>query len=81
MYAGTVASFNRDEGRGTLASVVLPSNTLAWVHYSVVEADDFRELIVGEVVLFDFEEADQDGFRYRATRVIRAEAPAGDVGR
>lgn len=81
MYAGTVASFDRDEGWGTLTSAALPSDTLAWVHYSVVEVGGFRELVVGEVVLFDFEEADQDGFRYRATRVIRAEASAGDVGR
>ncbi len=80
MYLGTVASFDRDEGWGTLASVVLPSDTLAWVHYSAVEVDGFRELIVGEVVLFDFEEADQDGFRYRATRVIRAMGLAADVG-
>lgn len=78
MNTGVVTSFDRDEGWGTLASEALPSGALAWVHYSVIEVDGFRELVVGEGVLFDFERLDQDGYRYRATRVIRSEGPSAE---
>lgn len=81
MNTGTVASFDPDQGWGTITSEALPPGALAWVHYSAIEARGFRELVAGEAVLFDFERAEQDGFHHRATRVIRSAGPVDDVVR
>ena len=41
----------------------------AWVHFSAIEMDGYRSLDVADQVEFDFEAAQQDSFRFVATRV------------
>lgn len=63
---GVVKFFKTDKGVGALATPEVPSDV--WVHFSMIEGDGFRAFQAGDVVEFDVEEAEQDGFRYRATR-------------
>ncbi|EHR53578.1 cold shock protein [Saccharomonospora marina XMU15] len=72
MAHGTVKFFNPEEGWGTIASPDLPAGFDAWVHYSAIELDGFRELQAGEAVEFSYEEVQQDGFCFRATSVRKA---------
>jgi cold shock protein len=37
----------------------------------VIEGEGYRTLSPGDAVEFDYEEAEQDGFAFRATRVTR----------
>jgi CspA family cold shock protein len=69
MTRGLVKFFKADKGWGAIASPELPDGFDAWVHYSVLEMDGFRALTEGDRVEFDYEAAQQDGFRFRATRV------------
>ncbi|WP_369689966.1 cold shock domain-containing protein [Nocardia nova] len=41
------------------------------MHFSAIEGEGFRELAAGDRVEFDYESAQQDRFRYRATWVRR----------
>ena len=41
----------------------------AWVHFSAIEIDGYRSLRAGASVDFDYEPAEQDGFRFVATSV------------
>ena len=63
--------WKRDKGWGAITSDALPAESDAWVHFSVIESDGYRELHAGDLVDFDYESAQQDSFRYRATRVVR----------
>ncbi len=74
MAMGTVKFFRPDQGWGAIACTELPPGCDAWVHYSVIEAEGFRALVEGERVEFDYETAQQDSFRFRATRVRRIDA-------
>jgi cold shock protein len=56
-----------DQGWGVLDSAVTLGG--CWVHYSALEMPGYRTLTPGQDVSFEFEAADQDGFRFRATRV------------
>jgi CspA family cold shock protein len=52
-----------------------------WAHFSAVHTpapDAFASLEPGESVLFTWEEADQDGYSYRALRVHRPGDPEAD---
>ena len=69
MALGTVRFFSPEDGWGAVASPELPDGCDAWVHFSAIEADGFRVLRAGDRVEFDHEEARQDGFRFRVTRV------------
>lgn len=69
---GVVGNWNRDEGWGVIESSEVTGGA-AWAHWSALQMAGYRELIVGEPVLFDWEEADQDGYRARATAVSRSE--------
>lgn len=71
MATGVVKFYKREKGWGAIASEALPSSSDVWVHYSVIEGMDYRELAAGDEVELEFEAAQQDGFRYRATRVTR----------
>lgn len=66
MVRGIVKFIKADKGWGALMSPALPSDI--WVHSSVIEGSGFRDLAAGDVVDFEVEEAEQDGFHYRATR-------------
>ena len=69
MAVGTVKFFKAGKGWGAIASPELPDGYDAWVHFSAIEAEGYRELVPGERVEFEYEAAQQDSFRYRATRV------------
>ena len=69
MAQGEVKFFREEKGWGAIASPELPDGADAWVHFSAIEMDGFRSLKAGDRVEFDFEEAQQDSFRFRATQV------------
>lgn len=66
---GTVKFFRADKGWGAISSPDIPDGSDAWVHFSVIAMDGFRELAAGDHVEFSYEQAQQDSFRYRATVV------------
>jgi len=73
---GTVRSWDDESGWGVLASPEVPGEV--WAHFSAVQTTDpgaFASLEPGEAVLFTWEEADQDGYSYRALQVRRPGAP------
>jgi CspA family cold shock protein len=71
MALGTVKFYRQEKGWGAIASPELPDGLDAWVHFSVIEMDGYRSLDEGDQVEFDYEAAQQDSFRFRATRVRR----------
>jgi cold shock CspA family protein len=69
---GQVKSWNDEEGWGVLVSPEAPGEV--WAHFSALRLPDpgaYRELPPGEPVAFIWEEADQDGYSYRAVEVRR----------
>ncbi|WP_230990147.1 cold-shock protein [Rhodococcus oxybenzonivorans] len=65
---GTVQMWNAEEGWGVIDSAQTPGG--CWAFYSEIVGEGFRTLIVGATVTLDWEQVtDQDGYRYRATRV------------
>lgn len=66
---GTVASWDDEAGWGVLVSPDVPGEV--WAHFSDVQAEPgaFASLDPGESVLFTWEEAEQDGYAYRALYV------------
>ncbi|MET9226635.1 cold shock domain-containing protein [Lentzea sp. NPDC003310] len=72
MTRGQVVRWDDEEGWGVIESAGFDGPV--WTHFSAVEAPDggFRRLRVGGSVEVEAERADQDGYRWRATRV-RAE--------
>ncbi|WP_328506658.1 cold-shock protein [Streptomyces sp. NBC_00391] len=76
---GTVRSWDDESGWGVLTSPEVPGEV--WAHFSAVQTpapDAFASLEPGESVLFTWEEADQDGYSYRALRVRRPGDPETD---
>ncbi|WP_131739432.1 cold-shock protein [Actinomadura roseirufa] len=73
---GTVRSWDDEAGWGTLASSEVPGDV--WAHFSAVHMSEegaFARLVPGEDVVFTWEEAEQDGYAYRATDVRRPGDP------
>ncbi|WP_305091441.1 cold-shock protein [Prescottella sp. R16] len=67
---GTVREWNDLEGWGVIDSPATPGG--CWVFFSAIVSEGYRTLPVGGTVTFDWEQVtDQDGYRYRATRVER----------
>lgn len=66
-HRGKVTVWHTDEGWGVLDSRTVADSV--WAHFSVIEADGFRALAVGEDVRFTVEQAEQDGYHWRATWV------------
>ncbi|MDV7245905.1 MULTISPECIES: hypothetical protein [Rhodococcus] len=65
---GTVQMWNDEEGWGVFDSAQTPGG--CWAFYSDIVGEGFRTLAVGATVTLDWEQVtDQDGYRYRATRV------------
>nr|WP_314144773.1 cold shock domain-containing protein [uncultured Rhodococcus sp.] len=69
---GTVDVWHDEEGWGVIASDHTPGG--CWLHYSDIEGQGFKVLIVGQSVELEYEDlgakypgANQDGYRYRAT--------------
>ncbi|MGW0738173.1 cold-shock protein [Streptomyces sp. NPDC002851] len=76
---GTVRSWDDESGWGVLASPEVPGEV--WAHFSAVrtaEPGAFASLDPGEAVLFTWEEAEQDGYAYRAVQVRHPGAPEAD---
>lgn len=71
MVEGIVKFYKAEKSWDAISSDALPAAADAWVHFSVIEGMGYRELAAGDVVEFEFEAAEQDSFRFRATRVER----------
>jgi cold shock protein len=69
MAIGTVKFFRPEKGWGAITSADLPDGCDAFVHYSAIDGEGFRYLDEGDRVSFDYERAQQDSFRFRATCV------------
>ncbi|WP_241678595.1 cold-shock protein [Streptomyces lasalocidi] len=67
VVSGHVLEWHSEEGWGVLASDALPDRV--WAHYSVIQAEGYRELTVGQSVTFSAEQAEQDEYRWRAVSV------------
>ncbi|CRK60491.1 Cupin 2, conserved barrel domain protein [Alloactinosynnema sp. L-07] len=68
MIQGVVESWLDEEGWGVLTSPALAEPV--WAHFChIVDMPGFRTLTAGNAVEFDYEDADQDGYIYRATSV------------
>ena len=82
MARGVVKFFKDAKGWCAIASGELPDGQDAWVHFSVIESDGHRTLRAGDVVDFDYEQARQDSFTFRATRArFVAHGPASALRR
>ncbi|MDF3300816.1 cold-shock protein [Streptomyces tropicalis] len=68
MIEAMVREWDDDEGWGVLDSRETPGG--CWTHFSVVEAPGFRSLAAGQKVALEWESGEQDGFQYRAIRVV-----------
>lgn len=62
---GTVRTWSGDEGWGVVDSPDTPGG--CWVHFSVLRMDGYKQLVPGQEVVLDVEEATQDGYDFRAT--------------
>lgn len=67
MDRGTAREWHDEEGWGVLDSPATPGG--CWAHASDVRMAGYRALDPGAEVFFEFEEAVQDGFAFRATAV------------
>jgi len=63
---GAVRFWKNDKGWGAISSEELPAGHDAFAHFSVIEADGYRELRRGQQVLFRFHAAEQDSFAFVA---------------
>jgi cold shock protein len=70
---GTVKYWRDDKGYGAIASEATAPWDI-WCHFGQIDAPGFRSLGVGERVALEYIRADQESFRYRATRVRRLDA-------
>lgn len=67
MIPATVRQWS-PEGWGVLDCIETPGG--CWVHWSMVHRAGDRELHPGQVVKIHWEKVDQDGYQFRATKVI-----------
>lgn len=63
---GVVRTWRNDEGWGVIDSAETPGG--CWAHFSAVAMPGYRSLQPGAPVELDWEQAEQDGFHYRAVR-------------
>ncbi len=71
MATGVVKFYKAEKGWGAISSPELPDGLDAFVHFSDIEAEGYRAFEQGDQVDFDYEAAQQDSFRFRATRARR----------
>ena len=67
MHLGTVREWHDEAGWGVIDSPATPRG--CWAHSADIRMAGYRALEPGAEVSFDCEEADQDGFAFRATAV------------
>lgn len=72
MPTGSVRSWLLEEGWGVLDSSETPGG--CWFHFSVLAPGVGVVLTPGQRVQFEWEDANQDGFRYRALSVAPLKA-------
>lgn len=65
---GTVKWYRNEKGYGCIESEKTAPWDI-WVHFSAIEGEGFRTLESGQRVDVEYERANQDSFRYRATVV------------
>jgi cold shock protein len=63
----TVSVWSEEEGWGVIDSPETPGG--CWASFSHIAAPGYRSLVPGQVVLLEWEAADQDGYAFRAVRV------------
>jgi cold shock protein len=71
MTEATVRDWDDEEGWGVLDSRETPGG--CWAHFSAVEMEGFRSLVAGQKVTLEWESAEQDGYQYRAVRIVLAD--------
>ena len=64
----TVGAWHDELGWGVLDSVATPGG--CWTHFSALDFDGYRSLTPGQQVQLTAEAADQDGYAWRAVRVV-----------
>jgi CspA family cold shock protein len=64
----TVREWHAEEGWGVLDCPDTPGG--CWAHFSHLEMPGYRSLNAGQVVRLGWEAPGQDGYGYRATRVV-----------
>ena len=62
-----VRDWYSDQGWGVIDAAETPGG--CWAHFSHVALGGYRELSPGQVVVLEWEMADQDGYSYRAVRI------------
>jgi CspA family cold shock protein len=67
---GVVREWHSDQGCGVIDAAETPGG--CWAHFSHITVGGYRELSPGQVVALEWEMADQDGYSYRALRVLPA---------
>ena len=65
---GIVREWNSAEGWGVIDSQNTPGG--CWVHQSHIDLEGFRELHAGQEVVLTFDDRGQDGYPFRALRVV-----------
>lgn len=71
LATGVVKFYKAEKGWGAISSPELPDGLDAFVHFSAIEAEGYKAFEQGDQVEFDYEPAQQDSFRFRATRARR----------
>ena len=71
MVRGMVKFFKAEKGWGAITSDDLPAGADAFVHFSEIIGQGYRQLTAGDLVECDFVPARQDSFGFVATRVRR----------
>ncbi|QDQ96164.1 cold shock domain-containing protein [Tomitella fengzijianii] len=65
--SGIVREWRADEGWGVIDAPEAPGG--CWAHFSSLAMTGFLELRAGQGVVMDVEQAEQDGYSFRALRV------------
>lgn len=68
MIDAVVREWHDDLGWGVVDSPQTPGG--CWVHFAAVDVAGYASLTAGEVVLLQYEPARQDGYDFRAVRVL-----------
>jgi CspA family cold shock protein len=70
---GVVREWHSAEGWGVIDSQNAPGG--CWAHQSHLDMEGFRELHAGQEVQLVFDDRGQDGYPFRAIRIIVPEVP------
>jgi cold shock protein len=68
MVNAVVREWHDEEGWGVLDSSETPGG--CWAHFSEIEMDGYRSLSPGQRVGLEWEAPGQDGYDYRALRIV-----------